>query len=125
MNISFVDTVSIPVADQSKALKFYRDALGFILLRDVEQHQERWVQLVPEGGQTTISLVKPFATMQPGCVQGLMVKTEDIKQTCHALCARGVAVSDISVTVGGRYATFSDPDGNGWVLVEAQQVMRA
>ncbi|WP_087016504.1 VOC family protein [Thaumasiovibrio subtropicus] len=125
MNLSFVDTVSIPVADQSKALKFYRDALGFILLRDVSQHKDRWVQLVPQGGQTTISLVKPFASMQPGCVQGLMVKTDDIQRTCDALCQRGVNVSEICATIGGRFATFNDPDGNGWVIVEAQQVMSA
>ncbi|WP_413112037.1 VOC family protein [Thaumasiovibrio sp. DFM-14] len=125
MSISFVDTVSIPVTDQNKALAFYRDALGFIVLRDIVQQSSRWVQLVPEGGQTTISLVKPFATMQPGCVQGLMVKTDNVDHTRHLLERRGVSVSQVIMTKGGRYATFSDPDGNGWVLLEVQQVMRA
>ena len=72
MSISRVDTVSIPVSDQSQALAFYRDMLGFELIRDhqADQHK-RWIQLAPKGAETTISLVMPFGGMKAGFGSGV------------------------------------------------------
>lgn len=126
MSICRVDTVSIPVTDQNQALQFYRDVLGFELIRDhAENQQTRWVQLVPKGAETTISLVKPFAGMEAGGVQGLVVQTHDIQSTYQELSSRGVALSEIITMMEGRFATFSDPDGNGWVLIESNGTMLA
>ena len=126
MSICRVDTVSIPVSDQNQALQFYRDVLGFELIRDhAENQQTRWVQLVPKGAETTISLVKPFAGMEAGGVQGLVVQTYDIQSTHQELTGRGVALSEIITMMEGRFATFNDPDGNGWVLIESTGSMLA
>lgn len=126
MGISRVDTVSIPVSDQRQALWFYRDALGFELIRDhLGDNHQRWIQLAPKGAETTISLVAPFGGMAAGSVQGLVVQTDDIQTTHQELSRRGVALSEIVTLVGGRFATFNDPDGNGWVLIEANMQMRA
>ncbi|EAS65254.1 extradiol dioxygenase [Photobacterium angustum] len=126
MTISRVDTVSIPVSDQNQALKFYRDALGFELIRDhYSNNQKRWLQLAPRGAETTISLVTPFGGMEPGTVQGLVVQTDDIQLTHKELKQRGVLLSSIVNLVGGKFATFNDPDGNGWVLIEASAKMYA
>lgn len=126
MGISRVDTVSIPVSDQSLALLFYRDALGFELIRDHHaDNQKRWIQLAPKGAETTISLVVPFGGMAAGSVQGLVVQTDDIHTTHSELSDRGVPLSEIVTIIGGRFATFADPDGNGWVLIEANSHMLA
>ncbi|MDO6707109.1 MULTISPECIES: VOC family protein [unclassified Photobacterium] len=126
MPISRVDTVSIPVSDQSQALLFYRDALGFELIRDHQaDRHKRWIQLAPKGAETTISLVMPFGGMQAGSVQGLVVHTDDITSTYDELTNRGVSLSEIVTLMGGRFATFNDPDGNGWVLIEADGTMQA
>ncbi|WP_299013558.1 VOC family protein [uncultured Photobacterium sp.] len=126
MGISRVDTVSIPVSDQSQALLFYRDALGFELIRDHHaDNQKRWIQLAPRGAETTISLVVPFGGMEAGSVQGLVVQTDDIHSTHSELCERGVPLSEIVTIIGGRFATFADPDGNGWVLIETNSHMLA
>lgn len=126
MSICRVDTVSIPVTDQNQALQFYRDVLGFEVIRDhAESQQTRWVQLVPKGAETTISLVKPFAGMEAGGVQGLVVQTNDIQSTYQELSSRGVALSEIITMMEGRFATFNDPDGNGWVLIESTGTMLA
>ncbi|EJN6959953.1 TPA: VOC family protein [Photobacterium damselae] len=126
MAISRVDTVSIPVTDQSIALAFYRDALGFELIRDHQSNvHKRWVQLAPKGAETTISLVPPFGGMAAGSVQGLVVQTDDLLSTHKELSQRGVALSEIITIMGGRFATFSDPDGNGWVLIEPLSTMSA
>ncbi|OAN13603.1 extradiol dioxygenase [Photobacterium jeanii] len=126
MGISRVDTVSIPVSDQAQALLFYRDALGFELIRDHHASgDKRWVQLAPKGAETTISLVRPFAGMKAGSVQGLVVQTDDITSTYNELAGRGVGLSEIVTLISGRFATFADPDGNGWVLIEANTSMLA
>ncbi|KXI22193.1 VOC family protein [Photobacterium sanguinicancri] len=126
MSISRVDTVSIPVSDQAQALVFYRDALGFELIRDhCANDDKRWVQLAPKGAETTISLVRPFAGMKAGSVQGLVVQTDDITSTYNELSGRGVGLSEIVTLLSGRFATFADPDGNGWVLIEANTSMLA
>ncbi|MGR5146576.1 VOC family protein [Photobacterium alginatilyticum] len=126
MGISRVDTVSIPVSDQSQALLFYRDALGFELIRDHHaDNHKRWIQLAPKGAETTISLVIPFGGMKAGSVQGLVVQTDDIHTTHSELTGRGVPLSEIFTIIGGRFATFADPDGNGWVLIETNTHMLA
>lgn len=126
MSICRVDTVSIPVSDQKQALLFYRDALGFELVRDHQGNRfKRWIQLVPKGAETTISLVKPFAGMKAGSVQGLIVQTDDIQSTHDELSERGVPLSEIVTLMEGRFATFNDPDGNGWVLIESSEGMLA
>ena len=69
--------------------------------------------------------MKPFAGMEAGGIQGLVVQTYDIQSTHQELTGRGVALSEIITMMEGRFATFNDPDGNGWVLIESTGSMLA
>ena len=117
MTITSFEIVSVPVADQGRAKKFYRDVLGFELLRDEPMGPTgNWIQLAPKGCSTTIALVTWFDTMRPGGLQGVMLNSTDIDRDHQELTARGLELSPIEQQPWGRYAMFKDPDGNGWIL---------
>jgi catechol 2,3-dioxygenase-like lactoylglutathione lyase family enzyme len=117
MAISSFEIVSVPVADQERAKRFYRDVLGFDLLRDEPMGPTgRWIQLAPPGCSTTIALVTWFETMRPGGLQGVMLNSNDIDRDHQDLSAKGLELTKIDQQPWGRFAMFKDPDGNGWIL---------
>jgi catechol 2,3-dioxygenase-like lactoylglutathione lyase family enzyme len=117
MSITSFEIVSVPVTDQDRAKKFYRDILGFELLRDEAMGPSgRWMQLAPKGCLTTIALVTWFDTMRPGGLQGVMLNCTNIDHDHRELSARGLELSPIEQQPWGRFAMFKDPDGNGWIL---------
>jgi predicted enzyme related to lactoylglutathione lyase len=119
MTIHSFEIISVPVSDQQRAKAFYRDVLGFALIREEAMGPGMtWVQLAPQGNSMTIALVTWFEQMKPGGLQGVMVNTEDIEAEHKLLQSRGLAIGDIKQEPWGRYAMFSDPDGNGWILRE-------
>ncbi len=121
MNIRRIDIISVPVSDQAAAKLFYTEVLGFGILRDDPMGpDQRWVQLSLPGAETSITLVTWFEAMPPGSLRGVVLDTLDIEGTHGTLRERGLDISDVSEAPWGRYATFSDPDGNGWVLQQAQ-----
>lgn len=110
--------VSVPVSDQERSKAFYRDILGFQLIREAEITAERrWVQMKPPSGLAGITLVTWFEAMPPGSLQGLVLDTGDIDRAHEKLKAAGLDIGPIQEAAWGRSATFCDPDGNGWVLV--------
>jgi predicted enzyme related to lactoylglutathione lyase len=115
VQISFV---SIPVTDQDRAKRFYCDQLGFACGADQEfAPGRRWIDLEPPGGGAGITLVTWLEGMPAGSVQGLVLAVDDIDATYAELAARGLAFDGgIDDTPYGRFASFTDPDGNGWVL---------
>jgi len=117
MRIHFV---SIPVTDQTRGKEFYVDQLGFVCGADEEfAPGRRWIDLTPPGGGAGITLVTWLDAMPAGSVQGLVVEVDDIDATYAELAARGVQFNGpIDDQPWGRFASFSDPDGNGWVLRE-------
>jgi len=120
MKLNRIDIFSVPVADQARAKAFYTGVLGFEVIRDEPMGpDQRWIQLAPPGAETSITLVTWFETMPPGSLQGMVLNTDDVEAAHAELGRRGVVPSDITHAPWGRYATFTDPDGNGWVLVEA------
>ncbi len=120
MTLLRIEVVSIPVKDQTAAKAFYSDVLGFVVLRDLAVGEnQRWVQLMIPETETTISLVTWFDAMAPGALQGLVLKTADIEATSKELQAKGLEISPIQDMPWGRFATFKDPDGNGYVLRQA------
>ena len=121
MGFKYIEVVSIPVADQERALAFYRDKLGFVLVNDTMMDEKsRWVQLgVSPEQTTTITLVTWFDKMPPGSQQGLVLATDDIAAAKAQLTDRGVTVGEIMDTPWGKFADFADPDGNGWTLRQA------
>lgn len=120
MKINRIDIFSVPVSDQSAAKSFYKEVLGFQIIRDNPMgHDKCWVELAPEGAETSITLVTWFEKMPPGSVHGIVLDTDDIEVARSELKERGLEVSEIAEAPWGKHATFSDPDGNGWVLQQA------
>lgn len=116
--ISHINLLSLPVSDQDRARDFYVDVLGFELVRDNPMGpDQRWVEVAPRGGQTSITLVTWFPTMPAGSAKGLVLETDDLDADVAALRGRGVRTDGgIQQQPWGRFVTFDDPDGNGIVL---------
>lgn len=135
-----LEVTVIAVSDVDRAKRFYAD-LGWRLDIDFDKGdgQFRVVQFTPSGSQCSIIFGKGIPVGSPGASHGLLA-VSDIEATRAALVARGVAVSEtfhdaggIFVHAGGidrmigpaperrsygSYASFSDPDGNAWLLQE-------
>lgn len=118
MNLSHIDIISIPVHDQELALAFYRDVLGFEVLRDDTFHDGRWLQLGLSDAQTSITLVTWLDALPAGSAQGMVLVSADLEADHEHLLQHEADVSDVSAAPWGRSATFADPDGNRWVLQE-------
>ncbi len=117
MAIHSFEILSVPVTDQQRAKNFYREVLGFTLIREEPMGPGmHWIQLAPPGQSVTIALVTWFDNMKPGGLQGVMVNTDDIDAEHALLRRRGLEIGDIKQEPWGRYAMFNDPDGNGWIL---------
>lgn len=115
--------VSIPVSDSERSKEFYSKVLGFELLADDPMGpDQRWVQLAPAHGGASITLVTWFEQMPPGCVQGLVLETDDVERDHRTLLDRGLDISDIREAPWARFAEFTDPDENGWVLQQRSPV---
>ena len=118
MTITHIDVLSLPVSDQVRARDFYVGTLGFELIRqNAMGPAQQWIQVAPKGSQSSITLVTWFDTMPPGSLQGLVLGTDDIDAEVAALIEKGVPVPDgVQQAPWGRYAVFTDPDGNRLVL---------
>jgi predicted enzyme related to lactoylglutathione lyase len=116
-----IQLFSIPVSDQTRAKAFYVDTLGWELVRDdVMGPDQRWVQVRPRGGDTSVRLVTWFESMPAGSLRGVVIETDDLEGDTATLQERGVRVdSAIEEAPWGRWVTFDDPDGNGFVLQAA------
>jgi catechol 2,3-dioxygenase-like lactoylglutathione lyase family enzyme len=126
-----IEVVALPVSDVDRAKAFY-EQFGWRLDIDLVRGEDfRVVQLTPHHSACSIAFGKGFTTAEPGSVQRLEIVVEDIEAAREDLIARGVEVSEIYHNDGGQvpgpdperrsyqsYATFSDPDGNGWLIQE-------
>jgi len=126
-----LEVVTLPVSDVDRAKSFYQ-SLGWRTDADIVAGDNfRVVQLTPPHSACSISFGKGVTTGEPGSVQRLLLVVDDIDEARAALIARGVDVSEVFHLAGGRvpgpdpqgrsyqtYASFSDPDGNGWLLQE-------
>ena len=123
MTILSFEILSVPVSDQQRAKQFYRDVLGFKLIREEPMGPGMsWIQLAPPGQSVTVALVTWFENMKPGGLQGVMVNTENIDAEHTLLRSRGLEIGEIKQEPWGRYAMFNDPDGNGWILRQPPSV---
>ena len=120
--ISEVHTITVPVADQDRALAFYVDQLGFEKRLDVSYGQgQRWIEVAPAGAATTIALPPSGGTVQPGVDTGIRLTTLDAEADHRRLRDRGVNVDAEILRFGeGVPPMFSlrDPDGNTLYVVE-------
>ncbi len=116
---SKIRIISIPVKDQQVAKKFYTEILGGKVEVDMPfgpDGKTRWISLQLPGVETRLTLVTWFPQMPPGSIQGIVLATDDIAKAYAVLKDRGLVISEIDKQPYGQEATFSDPDGNGWVL---------
>lgn len=134
------EVVVIPVGDVDRAKRFYA-ALGWRLDIDFTANSRyRVVQFTPPGSACSIIFGIGITPAAPGSVQGLYLIVSDIDAARKDLIDRGVKVSEPFYDKGGvfhhlngegvatglqperrsygTYASFSDPDGNGWFLQE-------
>jgi catechol 2,3-dioxygenase-like lactoylglutathione lyase family enzyme len=120
--ITEVHTVTVPVADQERALAFYVDKLGFEKRLDARYGQDqRWIEVAPAGAQTTIALPPTGGSVKPGIDTGIRLTTMDAEADHARLRERGVDVDAELLRFGeGVPPMFSlrDPDGNTLYVVE-------
>jgi catechol 2,3-dioxygenase-like lactoylglutathione lyase family enzyme len=135
-----LEVVVIPVSDADRAKLFYSD-LGWRLDADfVISSEFRVIQLTPPGSPCSIIFGKGVTSAVPGSAQGLYLIVSNIEAARADLVERGVKVSELFHDVDGvfhhagtegrlsgpdpkrqsyaSFASFSDPDGNGWLLQE-------
>jgi catechol 2,3-dioxygenase-like lactoylglutathione lyase family enzyme len=124
-----LEVVTLPVSDVDRAKRFYQ-SLGWRLDADIVRGDAfRAVQLTPPHSPCSIAFGKGLTTDEPGSVQRLLLVVSDIDAARADLVNRGAEVSEVFHLDGGRvpgpdpegrsyqtYASFSDPDGNGWLL---------
>src|SRR3954469_14734247 len=123
-----LEVVTIPVSDVDRALRFYQ-SLGWRLDIDINLGEFRQVQMTPPRSQTSIHFGKGVTAMEPGSLEKLYLAVKDIDAAREDLLSRGIDVSEVEeqpkppgFDLPGRsyfaYASFSDPDGNSWLLQE-------
>jgi predicted enzyme related to lactoylglutathione lyase len=107
-----ITIISIPVTDQQAAKEFYLK-LGFEVLVEAPFDNYKWVQLgLPGQKEVSITLVTWFPNMQPGSVNGFVIKTDSLDKDIEELTAKGIEVGKVDQTPWGRFAAVTDPDGN-------------
>ncbi|WP_329246196.1 VOC family protein [Streptomyces canus] len=123
MTITHASFVTLPVSDQDRALRFYTDVLGLTVTADRDLPHGRWLQVAPEGAQTVFTLSGPgMGGFEPGSARGIMLVTTDVDADCARLTEAGTPVQGPDELPWGRMASFTDPDGNGLMLLtEAHQ----
>ncbi len=122
-----LELVPVPVSDVDRAKAFYEKA-GFHLEVDTRPtNTMRVVQFTPPGSACTIVFgtgMGDITAMKPGSVKGLHLGVADINKARSALVQRGMEVGEITDVQGVKYAGFSDPDGNSWLLQEFPPELR-
>ena len=137
-----LEVVVIPVSDVDRAKRFY-ESVGWRLDADFNNGED-WhlVQMTPPGSPCSVMFGKGFTSAAPGSVQGTFLVVDDLEAARARLIGQGVEVSDVfhfdgnllrvAGTKGrvpgpdpeGRsyfsFASFSDPDGNGWLLQQVK-----
>ena len=116
-----LELVPVPVSDVDRAKAFYEQA-GFKLEVDTRPTDTmRVIQFTPPGSACSIVFgtgMGEITEMTPGSVKGLHLVVANIDTAREALVKRGLEVGEIMDVQGVKYAGFSDPDGNMWLLQE-------
>ena len=139
------EIVVIPVSDIDRAKAFYA-SLGWRLDADYDNGSDfRVIQFTPPGSGCSVIFGRNVTASAPGSAQGLYLIVSDVEAARENLLRRGVPVSEVFHSAGDKYsgpdepylfgrvrvsgpdpargsyrsfASFSDPDGNGWLFQE-------
>jgi catechol 2,3-dioxygenase-like lactoylglutathione lyase family enzyme len=135
-----LEVVVVPVSDVDRSENFYK-MLGWRVDADyVGSEDYRVVQMTPPGSACSVIFGTGVTSAAAGSTQGMHLVVSDIEQARAELSDSGVAVSEVFHDTGGvfhhagtkgrapgpdpdrrsyaSFASFTDPDGNGWVLQE-------
>ena len=140
------ELVVIPVSDIDRAKDFYGRKLGWRLDADYDNGKDfRVIQFTPPGSGCSVIFGRNVTGAVPGSVQGLYLIVSDIAAARNQLIARGIQVTEVFHSAGDTYsgpdepylfgrarvsgpdpenrsyrsfASFHDPDGNGWLFQE-------
>lgn len=135
-----LEVVVIPVSDVERAKRFY-EGLGWRLDGDFKTDTSRGLQFTPKGSWCSIQFGTNVTTSPPGSAQGLHLIVDDIEAARAELVAHGVDATEVYHCESGyacrfpgndppvpgphpdrgtygSFVSFSDPDGNGWILQE-------
>jgi catechol 2,3-dioxygenase-like lactoylglutathione lyase family enzyme len=138
-----LEVVVLGVSDVDRAKAFY-EKLGWRCDIDMAAGDGfRGVQMTPYNSEASIIFGKGITSAMPGAVQSLTLAVDDIDAAREDLIARGVGVSEVFHYAGGpfnnavenprvsgrdrenrsyfSFASFEDPDGNGWLLQEIKE----
>ena len=130
-----LEVVTLPVSDVDRAKRFYQ-SFGWRTDADLVLGDDiRVVQLTPTHSGCSIAFGKGLTQAEPGSTQGFELVVDDIDAAREDLISRGVEVSEVFHRDGGEFlpgpdpegrpyltfASFSDPDGNGWLLQEVKE----
>ena len=132
-----LEVITIPVSDVDRAKQFY-EGLGWRLDADLSDGGKRAIQFTPPGSQCSVHFGTHLTSAAPGSAQGLFLIVSDIQAARDERVRLGAKVSEVYHYAGfnriaadarlsgpapdrssyGSFVSFSDPDGNGWVLQE-------
>jgi catechol 2,3-dioxygenase-like lactoylglutathione lyase family enzyme len=146
-----LEIVVIPVSDVDRAKEFY-ERLGWRLDADFDNGKDfRVIQFTPPGSGCSVIFGKSVTAAAPGSAQGLYLIVSDIEAARKELLGRGIEISEVFHDAGGVYAgpdepylfgklrargpdpehrsyrsfaSFHDPDGNGWLFQEITSAFR-
>lgn len=139
MNLK-LEVIVIPISDVDRAKAFY-EKLGFRLDIDYAADDKfRVLQFTPPGSDASIIFGKGVTSRKPGSADGLTLVVENVDTSREELIGRGITVGEVFHYAGGpfnnstknprvagrdpenrsyfSFASFEDPDGNGWLLQE-------
>lgn len=132
-----VQVAGIYVRDQDEALQFYVEKLGFKVHTDVRNGDFRWLTVkhpdqsvfqlglfraqVPAVDETTAQTLNEVVAK--GAMPPLVLVVEDCRSSYQQMQARGVEFTQEPIERYGNIdASFRDPSGNGWKMLEASKV---
>jgi catechol 2,3-dioxygenase-like lactoylglutathione lyase family enzyme len=138
-----LEVIIVPVSDVDRAKAFY-EKLGFRLDIDYAANEKfRVLQFTPPNSEASIIFGKGITPAKSGSAVSLVLAVDDVGAARDDLIARGINVSEVfhyaggpfnnavdKPRVGGRdpqgrsyysFASFEDPDGNGWLLQEIKE----
>lgn len=118
--ITQIESITVYVTDQDRALQFFVDQVGFEQRADRPfMPGSRWIEVAPPGSPTVLILANWFDAGTDRFSR-IVFSTDDIHATYEAMHSRGVQFSEAPTMQpwGMLQAQFTDPDGNSYVLVQ-------
>ncbi|WP_042476049.1 VOC family protein [Bacillus ndiopicus] len=119
-----IGQIMLYVNDQDEAVKFWTEKIGFVVLKDEENHGMRMIEIAPSKDvQTSFVLHNKalIAQMQPELNLGtpsIMFYAENVEALYEKFKAKGITVGDLITIPAGKLFNFADSENNYFALIE-------